>query len=137
MPTDALVRTRDVMLETQALGFEKLRTAQIALGRGVRAMLVRKGFPSVAAEGFQSPSVVVSYTTDPELSNAKKMLAQDLQIAAGVPLQCDEGANFRSFRVGLFGLDKLINVERSVRSLEQALDRALGTTPQRETEGAA
>ena len=104
-------------------------------------MLVRKGFASVAAEGFQSPSVVVSYTTDPELSNAKKMLAQGLQIAAGVPLQCDEGEDFRSFRVGLFGLDKLGNVERTVRSLEQALglsmDLAPGTTPQREAERAA
>ena len=137
MPTDALVRTRDVMLETQARGFETLRTAQVALGRGVRSMLERKGFGSVAADGFQSPSVVVSYTSDPELSNAKKMLAQGLQIAAGVPLQCDEGDDFRSFRVGLFGLDKLGNVERSVRSLEQALDRALGTTPQRVTETAA
>ena len=137
MPTDALVRTRDAMLETQARGFETLRTAQVALGRAVRAMLVRKGFASVAADGFQAPSVVVSYTTDPELSNAKKMLAQGLQVAAGVPLQCDEGDDFRSFRVGLFGLDKLGNVERSVRLLEQALDRALGTVAQRETERAA
>ena len=137
MPTDALVLTRDAMQETQARGFEALRTAQLALGVGVRATLVRKGFASVAAEGFQSPSVVVSYTTDPELSNAKKMLAQGVQIAAGVPLQCDEGDDFRSFRVGLFGLDKLGNVERSVRLLEQALDRALGTAPQRETEAAA
>ncbi len=137
MPTDALVLTRDAMQETQARGFEALRTAQVALGVGVRTMLVRKGFPSVAAEGFQSPSVVVSYTTDPELSNAKKLLAQGVQIAAGVPLQCDEGDDFRSFRIGLFGLDKLGNVERSVRLLEQALDRALGTAPQRETEGAA
>ena len=137
MPTDALVHTRDAMLETQARGFETLRTAQVALGRGVRAMLVRKGFASVAAEGFQAPSVVVSYTTDLELSNAKKMLAQGVQIAAGVPLQCDEGDDFRSFRVGLFGLDKLSNVQRSVRSLEQALDRALGTMPQHEIERAA
>ena len=137
MPTDALVRTREAMLETQACGFETLRNAQIALGNGVRAMLVGKGFASVAAVGFQAPSVVVSYTTDPELSNAKKMLAQGLQIAAGVPLQCDEGEDFRSFRVGLFGLDKLQNVERSVRTLEQALDRALGTAPQRALERAA
>ena len=141
LPTDALVRTRDAMQETQARGFETLRNAQVALGCGVRAMLVRKGFASVAAEGFQSPSVVVSYTTDPELSNAKKMLAQGLQIAAGVPLQCDEGEDFRSFRVGLFGLDKLGNVERTVRSLEQALGLSMvlapGTTPQREAERAA
>ena len=95
----------------------------------------------IVLSGFQSPSVVVSYTTDPELSNAKKMLAQGLQIAAGVPLQCDEGEDFRSFRVGLFGLDKLGNVERTVRSLEQALGLSMvlapGTTPQREAERAA
>jgi aspartate aminotransferase-like enzyme len=127
MPTDALVRTRDAMVETQARGFENQRAAQWALGNAVRAMLVGKGFASVAAAGFEAPSVVVSYTSDAELSNTKKMLAQGLQIAAGVPLQCDEGADFRSFRIGLFGLDKLANVERSVQSLEQALDRAMGT----------
>jgi aspartate aminotransferase-like enzyme len=127
MPTDALVRTRDAMVETRTRGFENQRKAQWALGSAVREMLVGKGFASVAAEGFQAPSVVVSYTSDPELSNAKKMLAQGLQIAAGVPLQCDEGEDFRSFRIGLFGLDKLTNVERSVQSLAQALDRAMGT----------
>jgi aspartate aminotransferase-like enzyme len=127
MPTDALVRTRDAMVETRTRGFENQRKAQWALGSAVREMLVGKGFASVAAEGFQAPSVVVSYTSDPELSNAKKMLAQGLQIAAGVPLQCDEGEDFRSFRIGLFGLDKLANVERSVQSLAQALDRAMGT----------
>jgi aspartate aminotransferase-like enzyme len=127
MPTDALVRTRDAMVETHTRGFENQRAAQWALGSAVRAMLARKGFASVAAEGFEAPSVVVSYTSDAELSNTKKMLAQGLQIAAGVPLQCDEGADFRSFRIGLFGLDKLANVERSVQSLEQALDRAVGT----------
>jgi aspartate aminotransferase-like enzyme len=127
MPTDALVRTRDAMVETHTRGFENQRAAQWALGSAVRAMLARKGFASVAAEGFEAPSVVVSYTSDAELSNTKKMLAQGLQIAAGVPLQCDEGADFRSFRIGLFGLDKLANVERSVQSLEQALDRAMGT----------
>ena len=140
MPTDALVHTRNAMQETHSRGFEAMRTAQLALGRGVRALMVRKGFASVAAEGFQAPSVVVSYTTDPELSNAKLMLTQGMQISAGVPLQCDEGDDFRSFRVGLFGLDKLGNVERSVRSLELALDHALGLTPttavQRETERA-
>ena len=126
MPTDALTITRGVMLETQAYGFEKLRAEQIALGAAVRAMLVTKGFPSVAAAGFEAPGVVVSYTSDAELSSSKKMLAQGLQIAAGVPLMCDEGADYRTFRVGLFGLDKLHNVERSVRALEQGLERAMG-----------
>ena len=126
MPTDALTVTRGVMLETQAYGFEKLRAEQIALGTAVRSMLVKKGFPSVAAAGFEAPGVVVSYTSDAELSSSKKMLAQGLQIAAGVPLMCDEGADYRAFRVGLFGLDKLHNVERSVRALEQGLERAMG-----------
>jgi aspartate aminotransferase-like enzyme len=89
----------------------------------VRAALTRKGFPSVAAAGFQSPGVVVSYTTDPEVQNAKQFLALGLQTAAGVPLQCDEGPDFKTFRIGLFGLDKLDDVDRTVKSLEHALAR--------------
>ncbi|MDH5537823.1 MAG: aminotransferase class V-fold PLP-dependent enzyme [Rhizobacter sp.] len=124
MPTDALARLRDTMNETEALGFDKLCDAQQRLGDSVRAMLVRKGIKSVAAEGFQAPGVVVSYTEDPGLQSGKKMLAQGLQIAAGVPLQCDEGPDFQSFRIGLFGLDKLQHVERTVQNLENALARA-------------
>jgi len=126
MPTDALTITRDVMVETRSLGFEKLRAAQLELGRKVRALMVRRGFPSVAAEGFQAAGVVVSYTDDVDLHNGKKMLARGLQIAAGVPLACDEGPDFRSFRVGLFGLDKLKNVDRTVATFERALRAALG-----------
>ena len=126
MPTDALARLRDVMLETQAYGFEKLRTEQQALGDQVRALLVARGFPSVAAVGFQAPGVVVSYTDDPEIQSSKKFLGQGLQTAAGVPLQCDEGADFQSFRIGLFGLEKLHNTERSVAFLAQALDHIQG-----------
>ena len=121
MPTDALVTLRDVMAETAAWGFGQARAAQQQLGEQVRAMLVRRGFRSVAAAGFQAPGVVVSYTDDVDLHNGKKMLAQGLQIAAGVPLACDEPADFRSFRVGLFGLDKLRNVERTVHHLEEAI----------------
>ncbi|HNT39088.1 MAG TPA: aminotransferase class V-fold PLP-dependent enzyme [Rubrivivax sp.] len=123
MPTDALTATRDVMAETRALGFARLQAAQAELGRQVRALLEREGFPSVAAAGFQAPGVVVSYTSDAELANAKAFAEQGLQTAAGVPLQCDEGADFRSFRIGLFGLEKLQNVERTVSTLEQALAR--------------
>ena len=83
-------------------------------------MLQARGYPSVAAEGFQAPGVVVSFTTDPELQSAKKMVPLGLQIAAGVPLQCDEGADFRSFRIGLFGLDKLHDTKRAVAVLERA-----------------
>ncbi len=123
MPTDALAASRDVMLETEAYGFDKVCREQIELGRRVRELMVRKGFPSVAAEGFQAPGVVVSYTTDPEIQSSKKFLGAGLQTAAGVPLQCDEPADFRSFRIGLFGLDKLHNPERTVKSLADALEK--------------
>jgi aspartate aminotransferase-like enzyme len=128
MPTDALTRMRDAMLETQALGFELLRTRQQELGRKVRALLTGLGFRSVAAEGFQAPGVVVSYTDDAGLHSSKSFLAQGLQTAAGVPLQCDEPADFKTFRVGLFGLDKLQNVDRTVANLEQALNRIAEVT---------
>jgi aspartate aminotransferase-like enzyme len=123
MPTDALVRLRDTMLETEAYGYTKVRDEQVALGSAVRELMVSRGFPSVAAEGFQAPGVVVSYTTDPDIQSGKKFLAQGLQTASGVPLQCDEPADFRTFRVGLFGLDKWHNVDRTVGHLAQAIDR--------------
>ena len=127
LPTDALTITRDVMLETRALGFEKLRAAQWDLGRQVRALMVRHGLRSVAAEGFQAPGVVVSYTDDATLHSGKAFLGEGLQTAAGVPLQCDEPADFKTFRIGLFGLDKLQHVERSVANLEVALSHILGS----------
>jgi aspartate aminotransferase-like enzyme len=120
MPTDALTRLRDVMKEIEAYGFDKVRNEQLELGKRVRALLAAKGFKSVAAPGFEAPGVVVSYTEDAGIQNGKKLMAQGLQIAAGVPLQCDEGADFQSFRVGLFGLDKLHNIERTVASLDKA-----------------
>jgi len=123
MPTDALARLRDVMDETRAYGFEKVRAEQIELGRKVRALFESRGIVSVAAEGFKAPGVVVSYTTDPGMQNSKKFLALGLQTAAGVPLQCDEPADFSTFRVGLFGLEKLHNIDRSVGHLAAALDQ--------------
>ena len=123
MPTDALMRLRDVMLETRAYGFDKVRQEQYEIGRQVRALLESRGFKSVAAEGFKAPGVVVSYTTDADVHNSKKFLALGLQTAAGVPLQCDEPADFMTFRIGLFGLEKLHHVSRSVEHLAQALDR--------------
>lgn len=128
MPTDGLTALRNAMLETERLGFERARAAQQALGDKVRALLARKGFSSVAAAGFQAPGVVVCYTDDADLQSGKRLREQGLQIAAGVPLQCDEPADFRSFRVGLFGLDKLRNVDRTVATLEQALEAMLQTT---------
>ena len=125
LPTDALSRLREVMKETQAYGFDKVRQEQIDLGAKVRALFERRGIASVAAEGFKAPGVVVSYTQDPEIQSSRKFLAEGLQTAAGVPLQCDEPADFMTFRVGLFGLDKWHNVDRTVKQLIVALDKIL------------
>ena len=121
LPTDALVRLREVMLETEAYGFAKVRQEQIELGRQVRTLLQQAGYPSVAAAGFEAPGVVVSYTTDSDIQSSKKFIAAGLQTAAGVPLQCDEPVDFRTFRIGLFGLEKWHHVERTVGHLKAAL----------------
>jgi aspartate aminotransferase-like enzyme len=123
MPTDSLRVVREAMLETRALGFETLRAAQWEQGNAVRALLARRQIRSVAAEGFGAPGVVVSYTRDPEMQNGKKFAALGVQIAAGVPLMVDEGPDYRSFRLGLFGLDKLTDVPASLARLEAAFDR--------------
>jgi len=125
LPTDALTKFRDAMLETKEYGFEKVRAEQIELGQKVRALLESKGIKSVAAEGFKAPGVVVNYTTDGDMQNGKKFAAQGMQAAAGVPLQCDEGPDYKTFRLGLFGLDKLHNVDRTVANLESVLDQIL------------
>ena len=123
VPTDALVRLHEVMNETKAYGFAKVCQEQWDLGNKVRSLFESKGIKSVAAEGYKAPGVVVSYTKDPEIQNSKKFLSLGLQTAAGVPLQCDEPADFSTFRIGLFGLDKLHNVDRTVAQLSQALDK--------------
>lgn len=122
LPTDGLRRLSAMMAEAEQAGFARLRDAQQALGDRVRALLTARGFPSVAAAGFEAPGVVVCYTDDPDIHNGRKFAAAGLQIAAGVPLQCDEPADFRTFRIGLFGLDKLLNPARTVASLEAALN---------------
>jgi aspartate aminotransferase-like enzyme len=125
MPTDALRAFHAAMMETKAIGFDTLKAAQWEQGNAVRAMLAEHGVKSVAAEGFGAPGVVVSYTDDPEIQTGKKFAAQGLQIAAGVPLMVDEGADYRSFRLGLFGLDKLKDVAGSLQRLEAAFDAVL------------
>jgi aspartate aminotransferase-like enzyme len=125
MPTDAIVGFRDAMLETKAMGFAEAKAAQWALGRAVRALMAEKGVPSVAAEGFQAPGVVVSYTGDADIQNGAKFRTEGLQIAAGVPLQVGEGAEFKTFRLGLFGLDKLKDVDATVARLKRAVDVVL------------
>ncbi|MCB6178708.1 aminotransferase class V-fold PLP-dependent enzyme [Rhodobacter sp. Har01] len=125
MPTDAIVGFRDAMLETQAMGFQAAKEAQWALGRAVRAMLADKGVQSVAAPGFQAPGVVVSYTDDTDVQSGAKFRAEGMQIAAGVPLQVGEGPAFKTFRLGLFGLDKIADVEATVARLRRAVDAVL------------
>lgn len=125
MPTDALRGFRDVMLESRDYGFDRLKAAQWQLGNAVRAILAEKGVVSVAAEGFGAPGVVVSYTTDPDIQNGSKFMAEGMQIAAGVPLQCDEPADFRTFRLGLFGHDKLYDVEGTVARLKRVIDKVI------------
>ena len=123
MPTDSLARLRDAMTELERFGFNNAKAAQQELGDKVRRILVDKGMPSVAAPGFQAPTVVVSYTDDKDVQSGSKFIGVGLQTAAGVPLQCDEPSNFQTFRIGLFGLDKLRNVERTVKSLDAALSQ--------------
>ncbi len=121
MPTDGLRAFRSVIAETEAFGFEAAKEKQLELGRRVRTGLAAAGFPSVAADGFEAPSVIVSYTDDPEIKSGARFAAAGMQIAAGVPLQCGEGDDFRTFRVGLFGLDKLQNVDRTVEAFASVL----------------
>jgi aspartate aminotransferase-like enzyme len=125
MPTDALVKFRDAMKETEAIGFDEIRARQWRLGDKVRAALAGRQIKSVAADGFGAPGVVVSYTQDPDIQTGKKFAGVGLQIAAGVPLQCDEPETFQTFRLGLFGLDKLNDVDGTVARLEAALDQLL------------
>ena len=128
MPTDAIVKFHQSMTETDAYGLDKVRDEQQELGDKVRALMASYGFKSLAADGYGAPGVVVCYTDDPDIHNGSKFAAAGLQTAAGVPLMCDEPDDFRTFRVGLFGLDKLHNVERTVASLETALSQVTGGT---------
>jgi aspartate aminotransferase-like enzyme len=125
LPTDALMAFCNVMKETEQYGFDKLREAQKELGDRVREVLAARGIKSVAAKGYEAPGVVVAYTDDPGIQNGKKFTELGIQIAAGVPLQCNEPEDFHTFRLGLFGLDKLQNVDRTVATLEKALDKIL------------
>ena len=125
LPTDGLTQLRDAMQETAAFGFGAARAAQQAIGTRVRALLEARGIKSVSAAGFQAPCVIVSHTERSDFQNTQAFAKQGLQVAAGVPLACDEGPDFKTFRIGLFGLDKLKNPDRTVASFERALDAAL------------
>ena len=130
MPTDALRLSAEAMADTEAFGFGEARRRQQELGSRVRGLLAERGFPSVAATGFEAPGVVVSYTGDPSVQNGSRFAAAGLQTAAGVPLMCGEPEGFRTFRIGLFGLDKLAQLDRTVDSLELALDSMCAPVPQ-------
>ena len=121
MPTDTLARDAALMLETRAAGLEELRAAQTMLGERVRALLAQRGYPSVAAAGFAAPSVVVAFTDDPEIRSGARFKQSGIQVAAGVPLMCGEGDDFSTFRLGLFGLDKLTDVDGTLARLEAHL----------------
>jgi aspartate aminotransferase-like enzyme len=125
MPTDALVGFLEAMKETQAMGFDAAKAAQWELGEAVRAMFAARGVMSVAADGFAAPGVVVNYTDDPAVQNGAKFREQGMQIAAGVPLQVGEGEAFKTFRIGLFGLDKLADVPGTVARLQRAVEVVL------------
>ena len=123
MPTDGLRAFAEVMRETREMGFARARAAQEELGGRVRDLLEGQGIKSLAAPGFKAPSVVVSYTDDPEMQTGKKFAQLGMQIAAGVPLQCDEAEDFRTFRIGLFGLDKLKDIDRTVSLFAKTLEQ--------------
>ena len=123
MPTDSLTKFRDIMVESEAYGFDKLQANQIELGARIREVLEENGFKSVAADGFKAPGVVVSYTDDPMIQNGKKFAETGMQIAAGVPLMCDEPEDYCSFRIGLFGIDKLMDVDATVARFRDALEK--------------
>ena len=122
LPTDALKAFRDTMRETREYGFDRVKQEQLELGSAVRELLREKGFVSVAAAGFEAPGVVVCYTEDDRIHSGSGFRSSGLQTASGVPLMCDEPAGFKTFRIGLFGLDKLHNRERTVASLRAALE---------------
>lgn len=122
-PTDALYRLYEVMEEARAIGFDKLQQAQFELGNRIRKLLAEKGYPSVAAEGYEAPGVVVAYTDADDIQSGKAFLSLGVQIASGVPLQCNEPADFKTFRLGLFGLDKLTDVDGTVQRFQNALEK--------------
>ena len=125
MPTDAIKRFRDTIIETEEFGFDNACKKQQELGDKVRVLLESHNINSVSEKGYQAPGVVVCYTSDKAIHNGSKFTNVGIQIAAGVPLQCDEGDDYQTFRLGLFGLDKLKDVDAAVKRLEDALNQVI------------
>ena len=126
MPTDSLRLFRDALIETESFGLEAIKNAQIELGRRCREVVERYGYHSVAADDYKAPSVIVSYTDDIDIKTGKKFMQAGMQVAAGVPLECGEPEGFSTFRIGLFGLDKLTDIDRTVANLEKTLEAVRG-----------
>jgi aspartate aminotransferase-like enzyme len=121
LPTDGLAGFYDTYQEMAGIGFDTLKTRQIELGRQVRELTEGNGFRSLAADGFKSPTVVVSHAERSDFKNGSAFASVGLQIAAGVPLECGESEDFQTFRIGLFGIDKLMNIDRTASLLNDAL----------------
>ena len=122
MPTDGLIQFYRTYQEMAKIGFAELKMRQIALGQKMRSLLEDAGFKSLAGPGFQSPTVIVSHTNRDDFKNTQAFLAAGVQVAAGVPLECNESADFKTFRVGLFGIDKLMHIDQTVAHFELALN---------------
>jgi len=122
MPTDGLSQFYDTLCEVKSFGYDRAKQAQIELGSRLRLLMEQRGYKSLAADGFKSPSVIVSHTERDDMKNGAAFAANGVQIAAGVPLECGESADFKTFRVGLFGLDKLADIDGTISDFMQALD---------------
>lgn len=122
MPTDGLSQFYDTLCEVKSFGYDRAKQAQIELGSRLRLLMEQRGYKSLAADGFKSPSVIVSHTERDDMKNGAAFAANGVQIAAGVPLECGESAAFKTFRVGLFGLDKLADIDGTISDFMQALD---------------
>lgn len=127
MPTDGLAQFYDTFLEVQDFGFEKAKEAQIELGMSLRGIMAQRGYKSLAAKGFESPSVIVCHTKDDNMKSGAAFAKEGVQIAAGVPLQCGESDAFKTFRIGLFGLDKLQNIPGTIAEFTDVLDKVTPT----------
>ena len=127
MPTDALRDFHEVTVETMRYGMAELKAAQLELGATARELLDSRGLTSVAAPGSEAPGVLVYYS--PRGVDNPLMMTRfknhGLQIAMGVPWRIDEPHGTRTFRLGLFGLDKMKNIPGTVGKLEKALDAVL------------
>ena len=122
-PTDGLKNFRTNILEIKKIGYQKTTDLQIQLGQKMRKLTEDFGYVSVAAKGYKAPTVIVNYTSEEDMKSGKKFADLGVQIAAGMPLEIGEPSDFMSFRIGLFGIDKLLNIDRTVENFKAALEK--------------